>query len=121
MRDERWRSAIIAHMASSKTAGWSHDYAQRAALKAFPAPREHARVRGEAQLSLVPDDAEGPVDVDEIGQAEFFLTCCKHAYENTVGAVGSGDGPALRWFRMTLTEEVDETRPARAGRNRRAA
>lgn len=120
MRDERWRSAIIAHMASSKTAGWSHDYAQREALKVYPAPREHTRVRGEAQLSLVPDATEGPVDYDELGMAKFFLTCCKHAYMDMVGEPGSGDGPALRHFRMTLAEEVDETAPAR-GRSRRAA
>lgn len=121
MTFDRWQPAVIAHLARSKAQMYSWPSALDMALAAHPAPREHTRVRGEAQLSLVPDAEDGPLDYDEIGMVEFFLTCCKHAYMDMVGEPGSGDGPARRWFRMTLTDEVDETMPARAGRNRRAA
>lgn len=120
MTFDRWQPAVIAHLARSKAQMYTWPSALDMALAAHPAPREHARVRGEAQLSLVPDASDGPADVDEIGMVEFFLTCCKHAYMDMVGPVGSGDGPSLRWFRLTLTGEVDETAPAR-GRSRRAA
>lgn len=109
MREAAWNSAVISSLIDSKSAGWSHEYAWRVAMKAHPPPRQSA-LRGEAQLSLVPDEGS---DYEEIGHAEFFREATRQAY--------TGERPGLAHFTFDLVGDADETASARVGRNRRAA
>lgn len=46
---------------------------------------------------------------------EFTRSVNERAWRGVVGPVGSGDGPALRFFRTELIREDEDSRPARRG------
>jgi hypothetical protein len=52
------------------------------------------------------------------GIVPFLKRVCDEAWHDTQGPVESGNGPALRHFRVDMVRSLDESKPAHKGRGR---
>jgi hypothetical protein len=91
-----WQAEIVQHLRRSKARGLPFDTAWNAAQRDIVIPG-----RDEDAGTLFNVHGE---DSRFDTTAAFFKRACCHAYEDRVGAVGSGDGPALRHFSVEMMD-----------------
>lgn len=108
MKADAWPSAVVAYLADCKREGLPHEAAWRDAMRVYPPP-------GNGSESTLFDDRGEPHGT----LVGFLKRVSRDAYEDRVGPVGSGSGPALRGFRADMLMVLDMSGPA--VRQRRAA
>jgi hypothetical protein len=116
MRGHAWTVAVVAHLTRSKRLGVAFDVAWQDAMAADP-PEGGRPVAS----TLFDDEGEphGAMSPETRAMVAFQRRILGAAYEDTVGPVLSGNGPALRHFRPEMLRDLDSSAPAR--KLRRAA
>lgn len=98
-----WAADVSGHLVGLKLRhpGMEYEEAWRLALRAHPA---RGRDAGAATPRLFEEDGSRSDTV-----VAFTRRVCEHAWLNVVGVPGSGDGPSLRFFRVELLRDMDES------------
>lgn len=99
-----WESSVVEHLAKLRAAeGPQFDHHWRMTLRLFP-----SRGWGGGQATLF--DEDGTVAVSALA---FFRKACAAAYYDERGVAGSGNGPAIRHFRLDMIRDTDSSSFAR--------
>lgn len=99
---DSWQSRVVDVLCRYRHSGYTFEQAWAEALLKHP-PRGR--------------DAGAPVPrlFDDSGSSEtaneFFRRVARNAWHDEVGAKGSGNGPALRHFRVDLLRSLDDETP----------
>lgn len=103
-----WQAAVVAHLRESKRARFDWPTAQALAARAvrIPASARYgtARIYAEADQSSLFDETGEAAHADTL--AAFFWKAAENAYLDVIGAPGSGNGPALRYWSTGMLEGV---------------
>jgi hypothetical protein len=101
-----WTSLVVDRLIELRANGYPFDRAWTEAMRRYP-----PRGRDMGSPRLFEEDGRA---VD--GLVPFLKRVAEDAYNDTQGPVASGNGPALRHFRVDMVRSVDESGPARRAR-----
>jgi hypothetical protein len=103
-----WASDVVDRLIELRADGYDFDRAWTAALRLYP---PHGRDLGAVTPRLFEEDNRAAD-----GLVSFFRRACEAAYNDVRGPAGSGNGPAIRHFRVEMVRAVDDSGPARRAR-----
>lgn len=100
-----WAARVVNTLIELRADGYSFDRAWSMAQRQHP-----PRGKDDAAPSV-------PNLFDEDGRAidgvvSFFRRACENAWHDVRGPAESGNGPAIRHFRLEMVREVDDASPA---------
>jgi hypothetical protein len=109
-------SRVVSHLVYCKRQRLDFDYAWRLAMNAYPP------AGGVGDVTTLFDERSRPHDPAD----DFLRRVCRNAYDESVGPVGEGNGPSVKYFRPDMIRDLDSSVPARRstlsrGRVRQAA
>jgi hypothetical protein len=101
-----WAADVVDHLIGLRADGIPFEKAWTLTMRLHP-----PRGRDMGSPRLFEEDGRA---VD--GLVPFLKRVAEDAYNDTQGPVASGNGPALRHFRVDMVRSVDESGPARRAR-----